>query len=79
MGVSRVDARRSLMKPMPVSQRIVHERYGFGTITEADTEYTTIEFDLHGRKKFVTNMVMLQPSDEPAPPKRKGVRRSKKV
>ena len=33
------------MKMMPVSQRVLHEKYGLGTITEADRFYTTIDFD----------------------------------
>ena len=63
------------MKPMSVSQRIVHEKYGLGTIAEADRFYTTIDFDLHGRKKFVTRIVKLETSDEPPPPRRRGSRK----
>jgi hypothetical protein len=48
------------MKPMSVSQRVIHEKYGLGTITEADRHYTTIEFDDFGRKKFVTRIVKLE-------------------
>jgi len=65
------------MKHMPVAQRVVHERYGLGTITEVGTEYTTIDFDLHGKKKFVTSIVALKPTDEPAPSRRKGGARAK--
>jgi hypothetical protein len=63
------------MKPMSVSQRVVHEKYGLGTITEADRYYTTIEFDDFGRKKFVTRIVKLEPTDQPAPHRR----RSRKI
>jgi hypothetical protein len=63
------------MKPMPVSQRVLHEKYGLGTITEADRYYTTIEFDDFGKKKFVTRIVKLETSDEPAPQRR----RSRKI
>lgn len=63
------------MKPMPVSQRVVHEKYGLGTITEADRHYTTIDFDQHGRKKFVTRIVKLEPSDVPPPTRRRGSRK----
>lgn len=59
------------MKPMSVSQRVLHEKYGLGTITEADRHYTTIEFDDFGRKKFVTRIVKLETSDEPAPHRRR--------
>jgi len=59
---------------LSVSQRVQHEKYGLGVITEADAEYTVIEFDEHGRKKFLTSLVSLQSSDEP-PPKRRRARK----
>jgi len=37
-------------------QTIRHEQYGIGTVTESNTERTTIEFDNHGMKRFVTSM-----------------------
>lgn len=54
--------------------RVEHERFGSGTILEADERYTTIAFDESGTRKFVTSMVELAPSDTPAPvtvPKKK--------
>ena len=45
-----------------------------GVVSESDAEYTVIEFDEHGRKKFLTRLVTLQPSDEP-PPKRRRARK----
>ena len=69
--------RKSDMKPMPASKRVLHEKYGHGTIAEADRQYTVIEFDLHGRKKFITKIVSLESSDEPAPPRRRGGARKK--
>ncbi len=65
------------MKPMPVSQRVVHKQYGLGVIFEADRHYTTIDFDEHGRKKFVTRIVKLDTSDAPPPPRRRGVRKAR--
>ena len=65
------------MKTIQASQRVEHEQYGHGTITEVAADYTTVEFDLHGRKKFVTSIVKLKPSDEPQPPRRKGGSRAK--
>ena len=59
---------------LSVSQRVQHEKYGLGVISEADAEYTVIEFDEHGRKKFLTRLVSLQSSDEP-PPKRRRARK----
>ena len=60
---------------LSVSQRVQHEKYGLGVISEADAEYTVIEFDEHGRKKFLTRLVSLQNSDEP-PPKRRRTRKA---
>lgn len=59
---------------LSVSQRVTHEKYGLGVISEADSEYTVIEFDEHGSKKFLTRLVALQNSDEP-PPKRRRARK----
>jgi hypothetical protein len=64
------------MKAAPVSQRVHHDKYGLGVISEADSEYTVVEFDVHGRKKFVTRLVSLQSSEEP-PPKRRRARAAK--
>ena len=65
------------MKAIAVSQRIQHEKYGLGVISESDTEYTVIEFDEHGRKKFLTRLVSLQSSDEPPPKRRRATRKKK--
>ncbi len=59
---------------LSVSQRVVHEKYGLGVISEADSQYTIIEFDEHGSKKFLTRLVSLQSSEEP-PPKRRRARK----
>ena len=64
------------MKSYPVTQRITHTKYGLGVIAESDADYTVIDFDEHGRKKFVTRIVTIETSDAP-PPKRR--RRKKKV
>ena len=62
------------MKALSATQRVTHNKYGLGVVSEADAEYTVIEFDEHGRKKFLTRLVTLQPSDEP-PPKRRRARK----
>ena len=59
---------------LSVSQRVLHEKYGLGVISAADPQYTIIEFDEHGSKKFLTRLVSLQSSDEP-PPKRRRARK----
>ena len=54
-------------------QYIKHFQYGCGVITESDPSRTTIDFDAHGLKKFVTSIMVVEPADG-IPPKR---RRSK--
>jgi hypothetical protein len=60
-----------------VSQRVHHDKYGLGVVSATDSEYTVIEFDEHGKKKFVTRLVSLQVSEEPPPRKRRS--RAKKA
>lgn len=50
-----------------VNERIQHEDYGPGTITEINPLHTTIEFDQGGRRKFMSSMVRLERSDVAAP------------
>jgi hypothetical protein len=42
---------------LPVGQYINHEIYGLGIVTDSDSERTTVDFDAHGLKKFVTSMM----------------------
>lgn len=51
------------------SDRVHNAAYGPGTIVHVDAQYTTIAFDEHGTKKFVTNMVRLDRTDVPEPEK----------
>jgi hypothetical protein len=44
------------MDVLEEGQTIRHEQYGIGTVTESNTERTTIDFDNHGMKKFVTSI-----------------------
>jgi len=57
---------------------IKHFQYGCGVVTQSDVERTTIDFDTHGVKKFVTSMMVVEPV-EGVPPKRSGSRRSKRA
>ncbi len=66
------------MKALPKGQYIKHFLYGFGVITESDEECTAIDFDLHGIKKFVTSLMVVDPA-EGTPPKRPRGKRSKKA
>ena len=66
------------MKALPEGQYIKHFQYGLGVITESDNDRTSIDFDLHGMKKFVTSIMVVEIA-EGTPPKRKRAKRAKKV
>jgi hypothetical protein len=62
-------------------QTIRHEQYGVGIVTESNIERTTIDFDSHGVKKFVTSIWTAEligepPADRPA--RRRGRRKTVK-
>jgi hypothetical protein len=63
-------------------QAIKHEQYGTGVVTESNNERTTIDFDNHGLKKFVTSIWTAELIGEPPaqpPARRRGRRKSKKA
>jgi hypothetical protein len=66
------------LKGLAEGQYIKHFQYGLGVITETDSERTSIDFDIHGMKKFVTSLMVIEPA-EGTPPKRKRVSRRKKA
>lgn len=45
------------MQVLAEGQYIKHTTYGLGIVTEADSERTTIQFESHGPKKFVTSIM----------------------
>ena len=66
------------MKALAEGLYIKHFQYGLGVVTDSDAERTSIDFDLHGLKKFVTSMMVVEPA-EGAPPRRSRSKRKKKV
>jgi hypothetical protein len=59
--------------------RVTQPQYGPGTVTSANAQHTVIDFDGHGSRRFVTSMVMLEATTQPAPrpsPKPKARRRT---
>ncbi len=66
------------MKPLPEGQYIKHFQYGLGVVSESDEDRTSIDFDLHGLKTFVTSILVVEPADG-VPPKRKRAKRAKKA
>ncbi len=65
------------MQVLRESQYIKHARYGFGTVIQSDANRTTVDFELHGPKKFVTSMWEAELAGE-APPKPSRPKRRKK-
>ncbi len=69
------------MQILVEGQTIRHQQYGVGTVTESNTERTTIDFDDHGVKKFVTSMWTAELIGEPPtekPTRRRGRRKAVK-
>lgn len=66
------------MKALAEGTYIKHSQYGLGVIVASDSERTSIDFDLHGPKKFVTSMMIVELA-EGTPPKRKRARKPKKA
>jgi hypothetical protein len=64
------------VKSLSEGQYVKHFQYGCGVVTESGFERTTIDFDIHGIKKFVTSLMVVEPA-EGTPPKRP--RRRKKA
>lgn len=64
------------MQVLSEGQYIKHELYGFGVVMHSDPERTTIDFDEHGTKKFVTGLMKAElVGDAPARPARPKRRR----
>jgi len=56
------------MKALAQGQYVKHFQYGCGVITESNEARTSIKFDTHGIKKFVTSMMVVEPTEQTAPP-----------
>ena len=63
------------------AQYLKHGQYGLGVVTESNSERTTINFDLHGVKKFVTSLMVVEllPGAAPARPALAKRRTKKKI
>lgn len=59
--------------------RVVQPQYGAGTLTEVNDRHTVIEFDEHGTRTFITSLVTLERTNEPAPARAKKRASKKKV
>jgi hypothetical protein len=56
------------MKAIPEGQYVKHYRYGMGVVTESDERQTSIDFDVHGLKRFVTALLVVELSKLTPPP-----------
>ena len=66
------------MKALREGQYVKHFQYGFGWVTESDDERTSIDFNEHGPKKFVTSLMVVELAGDP-PPRPSRTRRRKKL
>jgi hypothetical protein len=66
------------LSTITAGQYIKHFQYGCGVITETASDRTTIDFDAHGTKIFVTSLMVVEPADG-TPPKRRRVKRVKAI
>jgi hypothetical protein len=67
------------MKRFEVGARVVEPTYGLGSVVAVEDNYTRVQFDEHGVKKFLTAMSRLEPSSEPMPPGMKTKVRKKRT
>jgi hypothetical protein len=66
------------LKALETGAYIKHFQYGLGVVTESNSDRTSIDFDLHGMKKFVTS-IMVVDAAEGTPPKRRRAKKIKKL
>jgi hypothetical protein len=66
------------LKALEEGAYIKHFQYGLGVVTESNSERTSIDFDIHGMKKFVTS-IMVVDAAEGTPPKRRRAKKAKKL
>ena len=56
-------------------QFVKHAKYGLGVVTQSGTERTSIDFHLHGPKKFATRLMTVELTDEAPPAKSRPAKR----
>ena len=65
------------MQLLSEGQFVRHAKYGLGVVTQSGAERTSIDFHLHGPKKFATRLMTVELTDEAPPPKPQAARRRK--
>jgi hypothetical protein len=71
--------KEQVVKIYAKGDRVSQAQYGPGTITDANAMHTVIDFDQHGVRRFVTSLVVLETTTEPAPVRAKAKRASKRT
>lgn len=66
------------MKALEEGAYIKHFQYGLGVVTESNHDRTSIDFDIHGMKKFVTSLMVVDIA-EGTPPRRRRAKKLKKA
>ena len=67
------------MKALKKRDYIKHFQYGLGVVTASNDEHTDIDFDLHGMKKFVTTIMVVEHAEGTPPARRKRIRKKAAV
>ena len=67
------------MQVLRQSQYVKHGSYGLGVVVDSTAERTTIDFDQHGLKKFVTGLMVVELMAGSPPPKPSKKSRPKKL
>jgi hypothetical protein len=65
------------MQVLAEGQFVRHAQYGLGVVTQSASERTSIDFHLHGPKKFDTKLMVVELTDEAPPPKPRPAKRRK--
>lgn len=52
------------MKRFDVGTRVLEPTYGLGSVIAVEDQYTRVQFDEHGVKKFLTSLSRLEPTGE---------------
>ncbi|MGH9313478.1 MAG: hypothetical protein ACRD09_13245 [Vicinamibacterales bacterium] len=58
--------------------RVAQANYGAGTVIDSNARHTVIDFDEHGRRTFVTSLMALEETTEPAPIRKRRARRAQR-
>lgn len=65
------------MQSLAEGQFVRHAKYGLGVVTQSGPERTSIDFHLHGPKKFATGLMTVELTDEAPPAKPRSTTRRK--